>query len=76
MFAAAAYGAGVIAVMQMEYCTHEEAAAQTEENAFAYVHDPGENPEATADIVESADAVYRSRQPERMSHPKTSYKVQ
>jgi len=28
------------------------------DGVFAYVHDPGENPEAMADIIENADAVY------------------
>lgn len=31
---------------------------QPEESAFAYVHDPRENPEAMADVVENPDAVY------------------
>ena len=32
--------------------------AGTAESAFSYVHDPRENPEAMADIVENPDAVY------------------
>ena len=35
-----------------------ETALQPEKNSFAYIHDPRENPEAMADIIENADAVY------------------
>lgn len=39
-------------------CIAVLAATGAEEKAFSYVHDPRENPEAMADIVENADAVY------------------
>ena len=36
----------------------EKTANRSEESRFLYVHDPRENPEAMADIIENADAVY------------------
>ena len=36
----------------------EKTANRSEERRFLYVHDPRENPEAMADIIENADAVY------------------
>ena len=36
----------------------QEEEPQAEEKAFAYVHDPRENPDAMADIIENEDAVY------------------
>ena len=36
----------------------EKTENQSEESRFLYVHDPRENPEAMADIIENADAVY------------------
>ena len=36
----------------------EEANLPAEDGVFAYVHDPRENPEAMADIIENAEAVY------------------
>ncbi len=51
----------VLCACMMTACgerTAEETSAQTEESAFAYTHDPRENPEAMKDIIENADAVY------------------
>ena len=57
--------------MMNTYCTETNAAQETtaesgknetglqpEDGVFSYVHDPRENPEAMADIIENEDAVY------------------
>ena len=36
----------------------EETELQPQEGGFSYIHDPRENPEAMADIIENPDAVY------------------
>ncbi len=36
----------------------EETDSQSQASVFAYIHDPRENPEAMADIIENVDAVY------------------
>ena len=39
-------------------CLSVAAMSCAEKSAFTYVHDPRENPEAMADIIENPDAVY------------------
>ena len=36
----------------------EESDPQLQDSGFTYIHDPRENPEAMADIIENSDAVY------------------
>ena len=37
---------------------NEETGSQSRDGVFTYIHDPRDNPEAMADIIENADAVY------------------
>ena len=51
--------AALLCVSAMVACSAEEQAdLQPKESAFVYIHDPRNNPEAMADIIEDPEAVY------------------
>ena len=53
--------AAVFCVCMLSGCStkqREETEPETGETGFVYTHDPRDNPEAMADIIENADAVY------------------
>lgn len=60
MFTMSAHNAEVKAELReaVSESVEEETCRQLQDEAFAYIHDPRENPEAMEDIIENNDAVY------------------
>ena len=60
MFTMSAHNAEVKAELReaVSESVEEETCRQLQDEAFAYTHDPRENPEAMEDIIENNDAVY------------------